>query len=142
MPSMNKFSDYATMTTWQENTLNILYAIVSIGSCLVVGQLLSSLIGGLPRSLYGLILFTLFLHFKFIKAVRIQASISWGIRNMGVCFVPAGVGIIEHYELVKHHGLAIVGLTFVSTLLLLTFVALVYQKFELNSKRPKQTNDA
>ena len=46
---------------------------------------------------------------------------------MGVCFVPAGVGIINHFELIKHHGLAIVFIIFITTFILLSFVGIVFE---------------
>ncbi len=48
---------------------------------------------------------------------------------MAVCFVPAGVGIMNHFELVKQFGITIVAITFVTTFLLLTLVGLHYQRY-------------
>ena len=53
---------------------------------------------------------------------------------MGVCFVPAGVGIINHLDLIKQHGIAIVAITFVTTFVLLTVVGLHYQRYERHKK--------
>ncbi|WP_448546760.1 CidA/LrgA family protein [Thalassotalea fusca] len=117
------------------SAINALYCAATIGLCLILGHFISEYLGGLPRSLYGLILFTLMLHWRWIDANRVKASIAWGLRNMGVCFVPAGVGIIEHFQLVKQHGLAIVGITFVTSLMLLTFVAYFYRKLDPNDTR-------
>jgi holin-like protein len=52
---------------------------------------------------------------------------------MGVCFVPAGVGIINHLDLIKQHGLAIVAITFSTTFILLTVVGLHYQRYEIRN---------
>ena len=124
--------------SWQKTALDALYSATCICACLLVGHFISQGVGGLPRSLYGLIIFTTLLHYGVIKARKIQASIAWGIRHMGVCFVPAGVGIIEHFELIKHHGIAIVALTFITTLLLLTLVGFLYQRYE--SSNTKEVN--
>ena len=53
---------------------------------------------------------------------------------MGVCFVPAGVGIINHLELVKEFGVVIVAITFASTFILLTIVGLYYQRYAVNDE--------
>lgn len=113
---------------------NALYSLLAISLCLALGKGLFALVGGLPASLYGMIIFTLFLHFQWINADKVQKSIVWIIQHMGVCFVPAGVGIINHYQLIKNHGFALVGIIFISTFILLTFVGLSYQYF-LNNKQ-------
>jgi holin-like protein len=82
----------------------------------------------LPASLYGMVLFTLCLQIKLLQADRIKASIEWALSNMGVCFVPAGVGIINQLELIKNHGIALVTITFLTTFLLLTLVGIGYQR--------------
>jgi holin-like protein len=109
---------------------NIIYAIICLIACLLVGYGVAYSLGGLPASLYGMIVFTLALHFKLLKAEKIEQTIAWCLKHMGVCFVPAGVGIIEHYQLVKNHGIAIVAITFATTFLVLTFVGIYYQKLE------------
>lgn len=107
---------------------NAIYSIVAIGLCVLLGKLIAHAIGTLPSSLYGLICFTLLLHFNILSAKRINNTIEWAISNMGVCFVPSGVGIIDHFDLVKEHGISIVFIVFLSTFILLTFVGLFFQK--------------
>ena len=104
------------------------YAICAILICIALGELIYAIAGGLPPSLYGMIVFTLLLKIRWINDKKIDASIRWIIANMGVCFVPAGVGIIQHFELIATHGISIVLITFVTTFLLLTAVGLSYQK--------------
>ncbi|MFT5757124.1 MAG: holin-like protein [Alteromonadaceae bacterium] len=106
---------------------NIIYSVIAVTLCLLMGKLTTRLIGGLPASLYGMIFFTLLLHFQLLNANRIKQSIEWALQNMGVCFVPAGVGIINHFELIKSHGLTIVFIIFITTFLLMTLVGLWYQ---------------
>jgi len=106
---------------------NVLYSALTITICLVLGKLIAATIGGLPASLYGMLIFTCALHFQLANADKISSTITWIIQNMGVCFVPAGVGIINHFQLIKSHGLALVAIIFISTFILLTFVGLGYQ---------------
>lgn len=112
---------------------NALYTITFIFLSLLIGYGLHTTIGGLPASLYGMIVFTGLLHFKICSALKIKTTINWAIRNMGVCFVPAGTGIINHFQLIKTHGLALVSITFITTFLLLSFVGVVFQRIENNS---------
>jgi holin-like protein len=113
---------------------NALYSIFALISCVVVGRLLAYFIPMLPGSLYGLILFTLTLHFQIFDADKIKNTVIWSIKHMGVCFVPAGVGIINHLDLIKQHGIAIVAITFATTFILLTVVGLLYQRYETTKK--------
>ena len=98
-----------------------------------MGKLIAAYIGGLPASLYGMVTFTLLLHYQCLNDSKIKKSIAWGLQNMVVCFVPAGVGIINHFELIKSHGLTIVFIIFITTFLLMTLVGLGYQKIINNS---------
>ena len=114
---------------------NALYSVVVIVGCLLLGKAIATYVGGLPASLYGMILFTSALHFKLANSEKISATISWIIHHMGVCFVPAGVGIINHYQLIKNHGFTLVFIIFISTFILLSFVGLSYQHLVLNKQR-------
>jgi holin-like protein len=112
---------------------HIIYSLLSVTICLLAGKAIEDLLPILPASLYGMMIFTALLHYRFLNANRIQPCIEWALANMAVCFVPAGVGIINHYELIKNHGLMLVGIIFFTTFLLLTFVGLTYQR-QLNRK--------
>ena len=113
---------------------NIIYSILSIALCVILGKGAAYYLGGLPSSLYGLICFTILLHLKVLSADKIKLSIEWAMKNISVCFVPAGVGIIDHFELIQHHGVSIVLIIFISTFVLLTFVGVCFEKVIKNTK--------
>lgn len=115
------------MKAFNKKVVNVLYSIFAIFSCLALGKLCSHLAPVLPGSLYGLIIFTFSLHFRIFDADQIKSTVVWCLKHMGVCFVPAGVGIINHFDLIKQFGIAIVLITFVTTFILLTLVGLHYQ---------------
>ncbi|MGB1198082.1 MAG: CidA/LrgA family protein [Thalassotalea sp.] len=117
--------------------LDFLYALCSLLFCLACGYGINFFFGGLPPSLYAMAILTLALQLKWINANKINALVTWAIKYMGVCFVPAGVGIIEHKQLVLQHGIAIVAITFFTTFLVLTFVGVIYQHYE---KTTQQSN--
>jgi holin-like protein len=112
---------------------HIIYSILSVGICLLAGKAIELFLPILPASLYGMMMFTALLHYRLLNAKRIQPCIEWALANMAVCFVPAGVGIINHFELIKNHGFALVAIIFLTTFLLLTFVGLSYQR-QLNKQ--------
>jgi len=111
---------------------NAFYSTCVIAGCLGIGKFLAAYLGGLPASLYGMLIFTSVLHFQLVNSSKIATTVSWIIQHMGVCFVPAGVGIINHYQLIKDHGFALVTIIFISTFLLLSFVGITYQHLVLN----------
>jgi holin-like protein len=113
---------------FKQKVFNGVYSVFVIFTCLALGKLCSHFVPILPGSLYGLVIFTIGLHWRIFNAEDIKASVVWCLQHMAVCFVPAGVGIINHYDLIKQFGIAIVAITLVTTLILLTVVGLYYQR--------------
>jgi holin-like protein len=123
-----------SVTTFKKNIFNVLYSIFAIFSCVALGRICSYFVPVLPSSLYGLIIFTLTLHFRLLNADHIKSTVVWCLKHMGVCFVPAGVGIINHFELIKQFGLTIIAITFATTFILLTIVGLHYQRYAVDEE--------
>jgi holin-like protein len=119
---------------------HVIYSIFAIALCLLVGKAIEYFLPTLPASLYGMMIFTAFLHYRILNAQRIKPFIEWALANMAVCFIPAGVGIINHFELLKRHGLVLVSIIFFTTFVLLTFVGLLYQR-QLNKERAMINKD-
>jgi holin-like protein len=119
---------------------HIIYSVLSIGFCLLIGKSIETFLPILPASLYGMATFTLLLHYRFLNALRIKPCIEWALANMAVCFVPAGVGIINHFDLIKQHGVALIAIIFFTTFLLLTIVGLGYQR-QLNKNEATMKNE-
>lgn len=117
----------------KSKTFKALYSAIAIILCLATGYVIHNVMGGLPPALYGLVVMTFFLKYQLINASYLEQTMQWIFRHMGVCFVPAGVGIIEHYELVVQYGLLLVAITFFTTIMLLTFVGLFVSRSEKRS---------
>ncbi len=107
---------------------NIFYTIFSIGLCLALGKLVNFFLPALPASLYGMVIYCVFLQIHWLSPERVNKSNQWFIKNMGVCFVPAGVGIVNHFQLIQQHGIALMAIIFFSSFLLLTLVGLIGDK--------------
>jgi holin-like protein len=108
---------------------NAVYTGLAIAFCLGVGKLLSDYLPGLPASLYGMLLYCLLLQLTILNPKKISQTNQWIIKHMGICFVPAAVGVINHYELIKHHGISLVLLIFITTFVLLTCVGLMAERY-------------
>lgn len=121
------------MNTW----FNHLYSLLAVGFCLFLGKAIYYLTPALPSNLYGMLLLTTLLHYRLINADKMKTSVQWVLRHMGVCFVPAGVGIMAHETLLKEHGFNILVIVILTTIALMFFVAWSYQT--LHNKRNNST---
>ena len=108
---------------------NVLYTIFAISICLLIGKLANYLFAALPASLYGMIIYAIFLQLNWFCAAKVIKTNQWFIKHMGVCLVPAGMGIINHFELIQQHGLALVIIIFSSTFILLTVIGYLSERF-------------
>lgn len=120
---------------------NHLYSVVVICLCLATGYGLNAIISNFPASLFGLLLLTISLQIKLVDAEKITSTVNWIIANMGVCFVPAGVGIMEHFGLLANYGIYLLIITIFTTLLLITVVAWLKQKNSNNTTTNKALID-
>ena len=119
---------------------HIIYSILSVSFCLLIGKSIEFFLPMLPASLYGMAIFTLLLHYRFLNAQRIKPCIEWALTHMPLCFIPAGVGIINHFELIKQHGIALITIIFFTTFLLLTLVGVAYQR-QINQHELTSNNE-
>ena len=112
---------------------NLVYTLFAITLSLVLGKVVNAWLAILPASLYGMIFYCLLLQLGLINAQRVTKTNLWLVKNMGVCFVPAGMGIINHFELIKNHGIALISIIFISSFILLTLVGWLSERFLLKN---------
>lgn len=108
---------------------NVFYTVFAISFCLLLGKLTNHLLAGLPASLYGMVFYAALLQLNWFSPKRVTLANQWLIKHMGVCLVPAGMGIIDHFQLIKEHGIALVIIICSSTFLLLTVVGYLSERF-------------
>ncbi len=122
---------------------NVLYTIFAISICLLLGKLANYLIAGLPGSLYGMVFYAAFLQLNWFSPEKVTQTNQWLIKHMGVCLVPAGMGIIDHFQLIQEHGLALIVIICSSTFILLTIIGYLSERFlatdSENDKKTKPT---
>ncbi|MEI6894889.1 MAG: CidA/LrgA family protein [Colwellia sp.] len=119
---------------------NVLYTFFAISISLLLGKLTNSLLPGLPASLYGMIIYAILLQLNLMSADKVSQANQWLIRHMGVCFIPAAIGIINHFQLMQQHGIAFIGIIFSSTLILLTVIGCLSER--LFAKSPPHNDDS
>jgi holin-like protein len=116
---------------------NVLYTLFVISISLLLGKLANYLVAALPASLYGMIIYALFLQLNWFSAKKVTKTNQWLIKHMGVCLVPAGMGIINHFDLIQQHGLALVVIIFSSTFILLTVIGYLSERYLITPENHK-----
>lgn len=86
----------------------------------VLGNVVSALTGHLiPGSVIGMLLLFFSLVFRLVRPERIRQVAEFLTGNMTVFFIPASLGIMEQWGLIRSSFTGWVGVTFISTLLVL-----------------------
>ena len=102
----------------------------------LIGELLNYLIPlPMPSSIYGLVIMFLCLHFKVIKVHEIKKTAVFLIEIMPLMFIPAAVGIIESWDIIKPNVIAYAIITIVSTVLVMAVAGRVTQWVIRHSKK-------
>ena len=92
------------------------------------GEFISYFIDGfIPGSVIGMVLLFLALAFKVVKPNKVKLS-TLLTENMGLFFLPAGVGLMNSLGIISQYWVVIVTASVVSTILVIASVALIQQK--------------
>lgn len=101
----------------------------------VLGNAISSVTGHfIPGSVIGMLLLFFSLVFKIVKPERIRSVAEFLTGNMTVFFIPASLGVMNQWGLIRSNFIGWVGVTFVSTLLVLVSSGLM-QDFLIKAGR-------
>lgn len=101
-----------------------------------IGECISYFIDGfIPGSFIGMVLLFLALAFKAVKPVKVKRISTLLTENMGLFFLPAGVGLMNSMGIISQYWLVIVTASVVSTVLVIVTVALLQQKLEKGEER-------
>lgn len=97
--------------------MNFLEQFAILIACLFAGSVLKDFIPlPIPETIYGMaILFILFV-IKVIKTSDVKRASETILENMSFLFVPAGVGIIENFDLFKKNFLIMMFITSVTAI--------------------------
>lgn len=90
----------------------VILALACLGEAL--GRLLPFPI---PASVYGVVLLFLALHFRWLDAERLREASRFFIEILPVLFIPAAVGLMESWELIRADWPAYLAIIAVSTFL-------------------------
>ena len=93
------------------------------------GEFISYFIDGfIPGSVIGMVLLFLALAFKVVKPNKVKKLSTLLTENMGLFFLPAGVGLMNSLGIISQYWVVIVTASDISTILVIASVALIQQK--------------
>lgn len=96
----------------------------------LIGEVLSILIASLiaiPGSVIGLVLLFLALQLNVLKVEQVDEVGTWLTNNMGIFFVPAGVGLMTNFGVLADTWWQLLIIMVVTTILMMIFVGKVVQ---------------
>ena len=103
------------------NQIGILLGVWAAGE--LVSQFIKNIIS-IPGSILGMIILFLLLQFKVISEEKIKDVADFLLGNMAFFFVPAGVSIINYFDILKSTVLQLLVICVVSTIV--TFAVTAY----------------
>lgn len=92
----------------------------------IVSTLIASFIA-IPGSVIGMVLLFIALHFKWLGVDQVDEIGTWLTDNMGIFFVPAGVGLMANFGILANTWWQLVIIMVVTTILMMGFVGRIVQ---------------
>ena len=100
----------------------------------LLGELVAMFIP-IPGSVVGMLLLFCCLHAKWIKLEQVEETGNWLIGNMGLFFVPAGVGLMANFDMLKETWWQLLLIMFITTSLMIIFVGHIVQWIKRRSDK-------
>ena len=96
-----------------------------------IGEFASTLMGGfVPGSVLGMVFLFLALQLKWIKEAQVDTPAKALTDNMGLFFIPAGVGLMAQMDTVRENWWVILVAVLVSSVLVIASVAYIQEHME------------
>lgn len=103
-----------------------------------LGEVISTLIDSfiaIPGSVIGMILLFFALHFSWIRIKQVNEVGTWLTDNMGIFFVPAGVGLMSNFGVLANTWWQLLIIMAVTTILMMGFVGKVVQTIKWRAEK-------
>lgn len=95
---------------------------------LALGELIVWLTGvPIPSCIIGMLLLAFSLHFKVLKLKYVEGVADFLVKNLGFFFVPAGVALMCHFDIIKEEWFPIVVSAAASTIIVLAVTGHFHQ---------------
>lgn len=104
----------------------------------LLGELISVLIASviaIPGSVIGMVLLFVALHYKWLAIEKVDEVGTWLTNNMGIFFVPAGVGLMANFGILADTWWQLLIIMGVTTFLMIAFVGRIVQSIKRRSEK-------
>lgn len=99
----------------------------------LIGEFVSSAINlPIPGSVIGMIILFIFLELKLIHMKKIERVGEFLLDNLGILFVPAGVGIMVKFDFIKEIWLSFFIIAIITTIISLIVTVKVVEFIKIN----------
>ncbi|WP_414045207.1 antiholin-like murein hydrolase modulator LrgA [Macrococcus equi] len=117
-------------------TYNFFHQIIVISVILLISKIIETFMPiPMPASVIGLVLLFICLCTGIVKLGQVEKVGTALTDNIGLLFVPAGISVVKSLGLISAHPFLIIGLIFISTLLLLLCTGFFSQMIVMMTER-------
>ncbi len=110
--------------------LKYIIALCIIFGCLFVGTTIQHMLGiAIPGSIIGMLLLFVLLATGIFNVEWIRPGASLFIRHMMFLFVPISVGLMVHFDMLKHNALPIIASVIGGSLIVMVTLGLALDKY-------------
>jgi len=111
-----------------QHFMKMMYQIGLLFGVCLLGQAISVFLPiSFPGSVLSMIILFLLLFFRVIKVDHIQQKADFLLKNMSFFFIPAGIGILSSFDLIRSSILPLIAVIIVTTILTFGATALTVQ---------------
>lgn len=121
-------------------TYNFFHQAIVISVILLISKIIESFMPiPMPASVIGLVLLFVCLCTGIVKLGQVERVGTALTDNIGLLFVPAGISVVKSLGLISEHPFLIIGLIFISTLLLLLCTGFFSQMIVMTTERKEKS---
>ena len=107
-----------------------------------IGEILNRFVPlPVPASIYGIVIMFLCLLLKIIKLEQVKDAADFLIAIMPVMFIPAAVGLIDSFEILRPSLLAYITITVITTIVVMAAAGTVTQLIIRNAAKKEERDD-
>lgn len=122
-------------------TYNFFHQAIVISVILLISKIIESFMPiPMPASVIGLVLLFICLCTGIVKLGQVERVGTALTDNIGLLFVPAGISVVKSLGLISEHPFLIIGLIFISTLLLLLCTGFFSQLIVMTTERKEKSS--
>lgn len=109
----------------------MLYALAVLLSCQLAGEVFVRALGlAVPGPVVGMMLLAVLMLVKAPLPSELGSTVDTLLKHLSLLFVPAGVGVIQHFDRLRGEGIQLFAVVLLSTAITLAVTALVFTGVE------------